>query len=254
MKSPAELAQEARSRVNGHDEPGAIALLERDERAHQGADESTMWCPECEERAVPMRDGTCGFCDTPLVDPPPREEWPHTEGVMRRQVVDDEERLHGRIKRANGGRRARGAVLPEPTEEEQRIARELEDEQPRTAPTRSPILDWLTEHGPGTSSVIAGAIGRKTSNVATRLRQLEQGGFVRRTGNSLSLGRGGPQIEWELAREDKAPTNIDEPIAAPLSPDTDLKRRYFDALLALVARDDCPLHVFDRLECLVRGG
>lgn len=46
---------------------GQVAVLERPERAHLGSDDLTRWCPKCKERAVPMRDGSCGFCATQLV-------------------------------------------------------------------------------------------------------------------------------------------------------------------------------------------
>lgn len=35
-----------------------------------GNTEITRWCSTCEEYAVPMNNGTCGFCDT-VIDPPP---------------------------------------------------------------------------------------------------------------------------------------------------------------------------------------
>lgn len=44
-----------------------ITLLDRGDRAHQGSDEVVRWCPACLENAVPMRNGACGFCDTPLI-------------------------------------------------------------------------------------------------------------------------------------------------------------------------------------------
>lgn len=43
-----------------------IELADHDARAHEGSPDVTKWCPTCEERAVPMRSGRCGFCDTPL--------------------------------------------------------------------------------------------------------------------------------------------------------------------------------------------
>ena len=45
--------------------------LPRELRANQGSDEVTAWCPTCEERAVPMRDGTCAFCQTPIGEQSP---------------------------------------------------------------------------------------------------------------------------------------------------------------------------------------
>jgi hypothetical protein len=48
-------------------DPGPPAVLDRDKRAQQGSDQVTGWCPTCRERAVPMRNGTCGFCSTQLV-------------------------------------------------------------------------------------------------------------------------------------------------------------------------------------------
>lgn len=42
--------------------------LERDDRAHQGSDEITVWCSCCLEKTIPLRNGCCAFCDTPLTD------------------------------------------------------------------------------------------------------------------------------------------------------------------------------------------
>lgn len=44
----------------------AIALLDREDRAYEGSDEIVKWCPVCLENTVPLRDGSCGFCDTQL--------------------------------------------------------------------------------------------------------------------------------------------------------------------------------------------
>lgn len=51
-------------------------LLPRELRAHDGAAEITEWCPVCLERVIAMRNGTCGFCDTPVVDEPAAVERP----------------------------------------------------------------------------------------------------------------------------------------------------------------------------------
>lgn len=42
--------------------------LPREARAQQGSDEITTWCPCCLEKTIPLRDGTCAFCDTPLTE------------------------------------------------------------------------------------------------------------------------------------------------------------------------------------------
>lgn len=34
----------------------------------------TAWCATCQEHAVPMRDGTCGFCDTAITKAPPHSQ------------------------------------------------------------------------------------------------------------------------------------------------------------------------------------
>jgi hypothetical protein len=57
------------ARANGHGlarEAPPIVLLDRAERAREGNGELTAWCETCQERAVPMRDGTCGFCNTKI--------------------------------------------------------------------------------------------------------------------------------------------------------------------------------------------
>lgn len=247
-----------------------ITVLDRDQRADQGSAELTAWCPSCEERAVPMSNGTCGFCDTPLevplapAPPPPAEvDWPHTDGAVRRQVVVDHAEV-GRVKRDRNGVRARGPILarsatdPDPDD--------VNDPPPAERdPTKSPILDWLNTHQAGSAPQIAEAIGRKTGNVATRLRQYEERGFVRRTGRTIPGGRGGPQIEWELCDPSKPPTGPEDVLESPQSPEPlgerlarledeerrAMRTRYFDALLAMLDRPDCPDHVFDRLERLV---
>jgi DNA-binding transcriptional ArsR family regulator len=43
--------------------------LPRELRAEQGSEQITAWCPTCQERAVPMRNGTCAFCETVIVSP-----------------------------------------------------------------------------------------------------------------------------------------------------------------------------------------
>jgi hypothetical protein len=55
-----------------------IEVLEREARAHQGSDEITKWCPTCLERVVPMRNGSCGWCDAPLAgdEAPPPDQRP----------------------------------------------------------------------------------------------------------------------------------------------------------------------------------
>lgn len=45
---------------------GPAVVLPLPFRAHQGSEQITEWCPTCLERVVPMRDGTCGWCDAPL--------------------------------------------------------------------------------------------------------------------------------------------------------------------------------------------
>jgi hypothetical protein len=45
-----------------------IYIAPRSERAHQGSDELTVWCPRCAERTIPGRGGCCMWCDEPLTD------------------------------------------------------------------------------------------------------------------------------------------------------------------------------------------
>jgi DNA-binding Lrp family transcriptional regulator len=289
VKSDLERIQDAASRhgnaLNGN---GSVALLERDERANQGNPEITGWCPRCEERAVPTRAGLCGFCDTPLesggnlasfgedaavisaeiqgdisapaagLDAGPKEEWPHTDGVIRRQVVDCDEPpdKHGAVKRQRMGDRAHGAILRPvagPTDEEARLAEEVCDH----SPLRSPILDWLKRHEKGTGPEMAEALGRAPKNVTTRLRQMEKAGLVRRTGVVVGGNQGTPQIEWELLPEGAEPNReiagqrlTDARISQDEEERADMRQRYFAALLALVS-PDCPEHIYDRIERLV---
>src|SRR4051812_7618108 len=123
-----------------------IELAARDDRAHEGSPDITTWCPKCEENAVPMKDGTCGFCDTQLVEAP-AEAWPHTNGTVRRQHGQhpDDERRPGQVKRAREGTRAHGPILspaapPEPEPEAVEpddIDDELGQERTRIDPTQS---------------------------------------------------------------------------------------------------------------------
>jgi len=52
--------------------PEATVLAPR-RRARQGNPEVVQWCPSCKERALPMRNGTCGFCGTRLRKIPARK-------------------------------------------------------------------------------------------------------------------------------------------------------------------------------------
>jgi hypothetical protein len=238
-------------------------VLDLAERANQGNEAITAWCPTCNERTVPMRNGLCGFCDTALELPIPAvgvepldgpDEWPHTDAVVRRQVVTGGDEREGTVKRRREGDRAHGPILAAVPDQV-----ESGDDEPERGghdPREAPILDWLEQHGKGTSTAIAEALGRKPANVATRLRQYEQAGFIRRTGRTVPSGRGGPMIEWELASETKPPTSPEDVLTSPLSPDPRgdeqraMRRAYFATLLNLVAKRDCPEHIFDRAERL----
>jgi hypothetical protein len=43
-------------------------------RTAETADGGTIilaaYCPTCQQEAMPMRDNTCGWCDTPIIGPP----------------------------------------------------------------------------------------------------------------------------------------------------------------------------------------
>ena len=70
MRSQRQILRE-RVRVAGAgrgEDPGAIAVLDREERANQGSEDLTIWCPCCLERTIPSRSGICLFCDTPLTE------------------------------------------------------------------------------------------------------------------------------------------------------------------------------------------
>lgn len=206
--------------------------------------------------------------ETPRTEKPEAEDWPHTNGVVRRQVVSDqdgEERTTGQVKRARDGHPARGGLLATREQAFSELPLEVEapgdrppvDVEPDEAeldPRQSPILDWLEEHNRGSATMIAESLGRAPKNVSTRLRQLERGGFVRRTGRTIPGGRGGPQIEWELCREDKKPTGPEDVLDSPPSPPADDEQRrrrqaYFEALLGLL-RPGAPEHIFERIERL----
>jgi len=129
--------------------------------------------------------------------------------------------------------------------------------------SRQPVLDAMRELGrPTNASELAGIIGRKTENVATRLRQyeLEDPPKVRRTGRSVGgLGRGGPRIEWELAAPTDVRTGPELSLESPLSPPTDravFRRAYFDALFErlAIAEGDAFDQIADRIERLLGEG
>lgn len=48
------------------DGPRPAVLQDLTTRANEGSPEITEWCPTCLERTIPLRNGTCGFCDTAL--------------------------------------------------------------------------------------------------------------------------------------------------------------------------------------------
>lgn len=267
MKSDREILREVVSeRQNGQRERSKdVALLERDARRNEGNPQIVMWCPACEERSVPMRDGSCGFCGgalevIPDVQDVVAEDWPHTTKLVRRTVpVPGTVSPEGADVRPASGPLlvpARKANNEDLTPEEARAVARAKRERRNDAkerspkdPTRSPILEFLEERGPSTASSIAEVLERAPRNVSTRLRQLEKGGFLRRTGRSIPGGRGGPQIEWELASDHKEPTNPEIVLETPRST-TDFRLRYFEALLSKLEQADCPEHVYDRLERL----
>lgn len=182
----------------------------------------------------------------------PADDWPHTEGTVRRQIVEPEDKdVAARVKRQRLGRRDYSRLLAAVDEGDDDLPSDVPGEETEASsdPRRSPILEWLERHKTGSAPQIAEHLGRKTANVSTRLRQLEQGGFVRRTGQTLPGGRGGPQIEWELCHDTKPPTGPEDVLTSPLTPppEDDLRLRYFEHLLTL-ATADAPEHIFERLE------
>jgi len=49
-----------------------------------------VWCPTCEQDSLPMRNGTCGFCDTPLVRR--RGGWKRPDAVARSRISRNQAR------------------------------------------------------------------------------------------------------------------------------------------------------------------
>lgn len=48
----------------------------------------TAWCATCQEHAVPMRDGTCGFCSSSITQtPPPSEGGTHVAACRSRPAA-----------------------------------------------------------------------------------------------------------------------------------------------------------------------
>ena len=64
-------------------------------RTAEAADGGTIilgaFCPECEQEAMPMRDGTCGFCGTPICDP--EDGPPHPDPPKKRRKSGPREKL-----------------------------------------------------------------------------------------------------------------------------------------------------------------
>lgn len=239
-------------------------------------------------RAIAERNGTVAPVTTRIGTPEELErlraakpDFPHTAGVVRRQVTDPDDPDPAGTKRRHEGAPAGGPVLGSPTEAEAaRATRDPTDADgfydPAAAPpaaepeadpdahldgpdlrdpTRSPILAYLTEHGPASAPAIARHLGRKSGNVATRLRQLEVERVVRRTGRTITGGRGGPQIEWTLAGVDDRPTSPDDVLESPTTPGdrAGLRHRYHLLLLSRLtdAQGDDFDRIADRIERLL---
>lgn len=146
---------------------------------------------------------------------------------------------HGLLVHSKGGcDRARHrssvsvAAVPDPAPEREG-EKPMETAQAESGRRSNPILDYLAEHGPSVGSVIGTELGRTTGNVTTRLRQMEEEGRVRRTGRSLPIGRGGPQIEWALSDGTPAPTSIEAP-----EPATVTATRARNELVDVIRADD----------------
>lgn len=46
------------------------------------------FCPRCDQESMPMRDGTCGWCDTPLVNRDAAQ--PGSTATRERRISDDD--------------------------------------------------------------------------------------------------------------------------------------------------------------------
>lgn len=93
--------------------------------------------------------------------------------------------------------------------EEDRIPDEADAGTDANGRQESAALTALRTLGPATASEIARHTQNPASaNVATRLRQLEKIGKVRRTGRMVNPEgqRGGPQVEWEIMADGAAST------------------------------------------------
>jgi hypothetical protein len=159
------------------DKPVPPEILDHDARAHLGARDVTGWCPKCRERAVPMANGTCGWCDTVLyldqgeapaepetrAFPEPAESPPagRSHEQQRRDALERSKVV--RAARADLKRRLRGAASPpEALEHAACIVRRRE--QPVT---NLKVYDLLTSC-PGMGSVRAGDLLRRLQITPTK--------------------------------------------------------------------------------------
>lgn len=101
MRSELEIAQAERAvgvTPGSYPDPDVIELADHDARAGEGSEQLTRWCPTCRERAVPMRDGTCGFCQTPLE--PRSQEIVIEPGASLEQLAETINREHDALRRS----------------------------------------------------------------------------------------------------------------------------------------------------------
>lgn len=101
---------------------------------------------------------------------------------------------------------------PADVEDDELLPDEQDSDGSSHDPTKTPVLDVMRELGPCTAQEIADRLHRKTGNVATRLRQYEEAGKVRRTGRTVHApGQRGPgSVEWEVMPANGTPTSPDD--------------------------------------------
>lgn len=132
----------------------------------QGSPAITAWCHVCEYRTVPILDGICGFCDTPIAG-----------FALERAAGVRAERA--RIRARDRRRRAALARPAPPT------------------PTKELIVRALRERGPLTTPELSEILGRKPNTISAQLSVLRAHDAITAVGEVYTGAR--PAVRWELS-------------------------------------------------------
>jgi hypothetical protein len=194
-----------------------IDIAPRAERAHEGNPEITAWCTTCNERAIPMRDGTCGFCGTILdleaeevetaIAAVPDLDLPvNAEPLPEASEAEREDAIASAMDDANARLQTADAA-PSPEEPAAEPAhRSTAEIQQIVRWRRTEIRDWVREQGAATTDEIRRHFDL-THNVAQRdVEWLRANGLLVKTGRSRPGPKGGrPSHEFEAVEDALSP-------------------------------------------------